>query len=52
MKIGGCFRTRSNFLNLGSGERLTQSYAIGPALLTLANHAVATVAFVVIHRRH
>lgn len=50
--IVGCFLLRGDFLDVASKESLAQSYAIGPTLLALIVDAVATVFFLVVHRRH
>lgn len=50
--IAGCFRLRADFLGVGSKGSLAPSYAIGPTLLALTIDAVATIVFVVVHRRH
>lgn len=49
--ITGFFRSRSDFLDVGSGKSLAQSYAIGLTLLALAIGAVATLTLVAVHCR-
>lgn len=51
LMIAGFFCSRSDFLDVGSGESLAQSYAIGLTLLALAIGAVATLAVVAVHCR-